>query len=123
MDSTSFLEDETKFFIPTIVFIEENELSIDTTLKKLEELKGDSNIKKILRTVLFIRNRDYYTEEENIIRFLNSLKRHVLIIERDNLKEQLILLQESEGLSEGLEKSYTELANKIFKIDSLLKSI
>lgn len=123
LDSTSFLEDESKFFIPTIVFIEENELSIDTTLKELEELKGDSNIKKILRTVLFIRNRDYYTEEENIIRFLNSLKRHVLIIERDNLKEQLILLQESEGLSEGLEKSYTELANKIFKIDSLLKSI
>lgn len=123
LDSVNFLEEETEFFTPTIIYIEENELSIDSTLSDLNEIDGDKNIKKIIETILKTKNRAYYMNKDNTIRFLDSLKRHVLIIERDKLKEQLILLQENEELSEGLEKSYNDLANEIFKIDSLLKSI
>lgn len=123
LDSVNFLEEETEFFTPTIIYIEENELSINTTLSDLNEIDGDKNIKKIIETILKTKNRAYYMNKDNTIRFLDSLKRHVLIIERDKLKEQLILLQENEELSEGLEKSYNDLANEIFKIDSLLKSI
>lgn len=123
LNSVNFLEEETKYFTPTIIFIEENGLTIDTTLDDIKELDGNSNIKKIIETTLKTQNRDYYNNKENAIRFLNSLKRHVLIMERDKLKEQLILLQENEELSESLKKSYTDLANEIFKIDSLLKSI
>lgn len=123
LDSVNFLEEETEFFTPTIIYIEENELSIDTTLSDLNEIDGDKNIEKIIETILKTKNRAYYMNKDNTIRFLDSLKRHVLIIERDKLKEQLILLKENEELSEGLEKSYNDLANEIFKIDSLLKSI
>ena len=123
LNSVNFLEEETEYFTPTIIFIEENGLTIDTTLDDIKELDGNSNIKKIIETTLKTQNRDYYNNKENAIRFLNSLKRHVLIMERDKLKEQLILLQENEELSESLKKSYTDLANEIFKIDSLLKSI
>ena len=123
LNSVNFLEEETKYFTPTIIFIEENGLTIDTTLDDIKELDGNSNIKKIIEATLKTQNRDYYNNKENAIRFLNSLKRHVLIMERDKLKEQLILLQENEELSESLKKSYTDLANEIFKIDSLLKSI
>ncbi|WP_237036393.1 DNA primase [Mediannikoviicoccus vaginalis] len=123
LNSGNFLEEETEYFTPTIIFIEENGLTIDTTLDDIKELDGNSNIKKIIETTLKTQNRDYYNNKENAIRFLNSLKRHVLIMERDKLKEQLILLQENEELSESLKKSYTDLANEIFKINSLLKSI
>ena len=123
LNSVNFLEEETEYFTPTIIFIEENELTIDTNLSDIKDLDGNSNIKKIIETTLKTQSRDYYNNKENVIRFLNSLKRHVLIMERDKLKEQLILLQENEELSESLKKSYTDLANEIFKIDSLLKSI
>ncbi|MEJ8751047.1 DNA primase [Lagierella sp. ICN-221743] len=123
LNSVNFLEEETEYFTPTIIFIEENELTIDSTLSDIKDLDGNSNIKKIIETTLKTQSRDYYNNKENAIRFLNSLKRHVLIMERDKLKEQLILLQENEELSESLKKSYTDLANEIFKIDSLLKSI
>lgn len=123
LNSVNFLEEETEYFAPTIIFIEENELTIDTNLSDIKDLDGNSNIKKIIETTLKTQSRDYYNNKENVIRFLNSLKRHVLIMERDKLKEQLILLQENEELSESLKKSYTDLANEIFKIDSLLKSI
>lgn len=123
LNSVNFLEEETEYFTPTIIFIEENELTIDSTLSDIKDLDGNSNIKKIIETTLKTQSRNYYNNKENAIRFLNSLKRHVLIMERDKLKEQLILLQENEELSESLKKSYTDLANEIFKIDSLLKSI
>lgn len=123
LNSVNFLEEETEFFTPTIIFIEENGLTIDTTLKDLEEIGGNKDITKIIETTLKTQNKDYYNNKENAIRFLNSLERHILIMERDKLKEQLILLQENEELSESLKKSYTDLANEIFKIDSLLKSI
>lgn len=123
LESIWFLEDETKYFIPTIVFIEDNLIDINTTLLDLAKMDGDEDIKKILESVLKVQNRIYYTNEDNTIRFLNSLKRRVLILERDNLKNQLNLLQDNETLTEDLQKSYTEIANKIFKIDLLLKNM
>ncbi|WP_300408161.1 DNA primase [Lagierella sp.] len=123
LESISFMEDETEYFIPTVVFIEDNDIGIDTGLKDLSEIDGEKNVKKIVQYTLNTKNRSYYVNKVNVERFLESLERHVLTIKRDDLKEKLALLQENDELNEDFKKAYAEIARDIFKIDTRLKNI
>ncbi len=123
LESISFMEEETKYFIPTIVFIEDNEIGFDTTLKDLSEIEGEENTKKIIQYTLNTKNRSYYVNEYNVKRFLESLERHILTLKRDKLKERLVLLQENDELTKDLKTAYAEIARDIFEIDSRLKNI
>ncbi|HHX67781.1 MAG TPA: DNA primase, partial [Gallicola sp.] len=124
IEVSNFLNEKTEFWTKALNIIEKIDYSSEESIKnQINNLNLEKNTKLIFDAVFKVKDYNYYLNEDNAKNYIKSMEKNKLIIERDILKAQFILLEDYDKLTDELKNVYNKLAMDIFKLDIDIKKM
>lgn len=81
----------------------------------------DVKLAKVIDAVFAVKNKKDYSKDTFLEMLLKNLEKHRLLKQRDQLKEELEILQDNKDLDDKMQKRYRELLKEIMDLTKKLK--
>ncbi|QQK07566.1 DNA primase [Miniphocaeibacter halophilus] len=124
IEVSKFLSEKTEFWTKTLDIVKKIDYNSEKSIKdQIYDFNIDDKTKLIFDAVFKVKDYNYYLNNDNAENYIKSMEKNKLIIEREILKSQFILLEDYDKLSDELKNVYNKLAMDIFKLDIDIKKM